>query len=106
MPKTEELQLLAKWTNAVIAISKSKQEETVLKPEIWINSYKVTRCDRNRHQEGVACYIRNDLNYLKKEIYIFGGFNIFLQPYDFILVSIAMGWLPMERMIATFLILK
>ena len=31
--------------------------------EIQIDDYKILQCDRNRHGGGVACYIKNDLNY-------------------------------------------
>ena len=35
----------------------------VLEQEINIDNYKILRCDRNRHGEGVACYIRSNLSY-------------------------------------------
>ena len=64
MTKLEELRIIAKPTNAaIIGISESKLDESVLEPEIQIDDYKILRCDRNRHGGGVACYIRNDLNY-------------------------------------------
>ena len=56
--------MIAKSTNAaIIGISESKLDESVLEPEIEIDDYKIIRCDRNRHRGGVACYIRNDLSY-------------------------------------------
>ena len=62
--KTEELWIIAKSTNAaIIGISESKLDESVLEPEIQIDDYKILRCDRNRYGSGVACYIRNDLSY-------------------------------------------
>ena len=62
LPKIEELRIIAKSTNAaIIGISESKLDESVLEPEIEIDDYKILRCDRNRHGGGVACYIRNDL---------------------------------------------
>ena len=64
LPKIEELRIIAKSTNAaIIGISESKLDESVLEPEIEIDDYKILRCDRNRHGGGVACYIRNDLSY-------------------------------------------
>ena len=64
LPKIEELRITAKSTNAaIIGISESKLDESVLEPEIQIDDYKILRCDRNRHGGGVACYIRNDLSY-------------------------------------------
>ena len=60
----EELGIVAKWTNAaIIGISESKLDESVLEPEIQIDDYKILWCDRNRHGEGVSCYVRNDLSY-------------------------------------------
>ena len=35
----------------------------MLEQEISIDNYKILRCDRNRHDGGVTCYIRNDLSY-------------------------------------------
>ena len=64
MPKIEELRIIAKLTSAaIIGISESKLDESVLEPEIQIDDYKILRCDRNRHGGGVACYIRNYLSY-------------------------------------------
>ena len=37
--------------------------QRVLEQEINIDNYKILRCDRNRHGEGVACYIRSNLSY-------------------------------------------
>ena len=31
--------------------------------EVNIDNYKILRCDRNRHEGGVACYITNNLSY-------------------------------------------
>ena len=64
LPKIEELRITAKSTNAaIIRISESKLYESVLKPEIQINDYKVLWCDRDRHGGGVARYLRNNLSY-------------------------------------------
>ena len=64
LPKIEELRIIGKSTNAaIIGISETKLDESVLEPEIQIDDYKILRCDRNRHGGGVACYIRNDLSY-------------------------------------------
>ena len=61
LPKIEELRVIAKSTNAaIIGISESKLDESVLEPEIQIDDYKILHCDRNRHGGGVACYKRND----------------------------------------------
>ena len=64
LQKIEEVQIIAKSTNAaIIGISESKLDESVLEPEIQIDDYKILQCDRNRRGGGVACYIRNDLSY-------------------------------------------
>ena len=56
-----------KWmehTNAaVIAISESKHDASVLEKEISTDNYKILNCDTNRHDGRVACYVRNDLSY-------------------------------------------
>ena len=55
---------IAKSTDAaIIGISESKLDKSVLELEIQINDYKILWCDRNRNEVGVACYIRNDLSY-------------------------------------------
>ena len=67
LSKIEELRYIAKSTNAaVIGICKSKLDASVLEQEISLDNYKILRCYRNRHGEGVACYVcyvRNDLSY-------------------------------------------
>ena len=47
---------------AVIGISKSKLDDSVLSFQIQIENYEPIRSDRNRHGGGVACFIRNDLS--------------------------------------------
>ena len=64
LSKIEEFCFIAKSTNAaVIGICESKLDASVLEQEISIDNYKILHCDRNRLGGGVACYIRNDLNY-------------------------------------------
>ena len=38
----------------------------MLTSEIQINEYDPLQCERNRHEGGVQCYIRNDLSYKAK----------------------------------------
>ena len=56
-----------KWmehsNGAVIAISETKHDASVLEQEISIDNYKILNCDRIRHDGRIACYIRNDLSY-------------------------------------------
>ena len=48
---------------AVIGLSESKLDDSVLTSEIHIVGYNLLRCDRNRHGRGVACYIRSELSH-------------------------------------------
>ena len=58
LPKIEELRHIAKLTNfVVIGISEQELEESILEPEIRIHNYEILRCDRNRHEKDVTCYI-------------------------------------------------
>ena len=64
LPKIDELRDTAKRTKAaVIGISESKLDSTVLDPDIYIDDYEMLRFDRNRHGGGVACFIRSDISY-------------------------------------------
>ena len=67
LQKMDELQYIAKLSEAaVIGISESKLDDSVLSSEIQIENYDLIRSDRNRHGGGVACFIRNDLSYNAK----------------------------------------
>ena len=80
MPKIEELRHIARLTNtAVIGISESKLDDSVLTSEIQIDEYDLLRCDKNRHGVGVACYIRNDLSYNVKSYFSKDTENIFFE---------------------------
>ena len=80
LPKIDELRHIARLTNAVvIGISESKLDDSVLASEILIDEYDLLRCDRNRHGEGVACYIRNDLRYNVKSYFPKDIENIFFK---------------------------
>ena len=61
LPKIGELRYIAKLSGAaIIGISQSKLDDSVLSSEIQIENYKLIRFDRNRNGGGVACFIRND----------------------------------------------
>ena len=50
LPKIDELRHIARLTNAaVIGISESKLDDSVLTSEIQIEGFDLLRCDRNRH---------------------------------------------------------
>ena len=53
---------LKKSRATVIGITESKLHETVLDGEIYIDGYELIRSDWNRHEGGVACYIRSDVS--------------------------------------------
>ena len=63
LPKIDELRLIAKNSNAaIIGITESKLDKTVLDNEVKIDGYELKRSDRNRQGGDVACYIRKDLS--------------------------------------------
>ena len=79
LSKIEELRLTAQKTNAaVIGISETKIDESVLDGEVNIDGYEIKRCDRNRHGGGVACYIRKDLAFNPREDFSPDIENVFL----------------------------
>ena len=80
LPKIDELRHIAQLTNAaVIGISESKLDDSVLTSEIHIDGYDLLRCDRNRHGGGVACYIRSELSYNVKSYFPKDIENIFFE---------------------------
>ena len=75
MPKIEELRSIALKSNAaIIGITESKLDDSV----IDIDNYTLIRCDRNRHGGGVACYIRDDINFTQKSVFDSEIENIFI----------------------------
>ena len=79
LPKIDELRSIAKKSNAaVIGITESKLDDSVLNSEIHIDNYSLIRCDRNRHGGGVACYVRDDISYNQKTTFNSGVENIFI----------------------------
>ena len=60
--KISELRLLAANTRAaVISLSETWLDDSVLDNEIFISDYCLLHCDRNRNGGGVCMYIRNDI---------------------------------------------
>ena len=56
LPKIDELRLIALETKAaIIGISESKIDDTVLDAEIEIEGYALIISDRNRHGGGIVC---------------------------------------------------
>ena len=70
LPKIDEIRSMALNTNAaLIGITESKLDESIPNSEININNYILIRNDRNRNGGGVACYIREDINFTQKNIF-------------------------------------
>ena len=62
----------------MIGITESKLDDTVPDSEIHIDNYNIIRCDRNRHGGGVACYVRDDINFNQKSFFNSEIENIFI----------------------------
>ena len=79
LPKIDEIRYVAQNTNAaVIGITESKLDDSILDSEIAINRYDVLRKDRNRKGGGVVFYIRQNICYSLKNIFPINIENIFV----------------------------
>jgi exonuclease III len=82
LSKLEQLRIIAFKTNAaIIGLSESKLDKTVTDAEISINGYKLLRTDRNRHGGGVACYVRTDLFFNKRDNFSTETENLFFDIF-------------------------
>ena len=64
LSKIAEFRVVPKKSKAaVIGVTESKLDPTVLDGEVDIDGYEVIRSDRNRHGGGVAFYVRNDISF-------------------------------------------
>ena len=80
LPKIDEFRYIAKLSNtAIIGIIESKVGNCILDSEIQVDNYQILRFDRNRKGGGVACYVRNDLSYIKKDFFSEEIENIFFE---------------------------
>ena len=60
--KIDELRYIARSSNAaVIGITETKLDNTVYDSEVTVDGYNIVRNARNRNDEWVACYIRNNI---------------------------------------------
>ena len=76
--KVDEVRHIAKVTKAaIIGITESNLDNTVLDSEISITGFDLVRYDRNRHGGGVACYIKKDVCYNVKKHFSDDIENIF-----------------------------
>ena len=70
LPKLDEIRSIAQKSNAaIIGITESKLDDSVPDSEVHIDNYNLIRCDRNRHGGGVACYVRDDINFNQKQYF-------------------------------------
>ena len=82
LPKIDELRYIAKLSEAaVIGISESKLDDSVLSSEIQIENYDLIRSDRNRYSGGAVCFIRNDSSYNTKSSLPSEIENIFIEIF-------------------------
>ena len=82
LPKIEELRRIACQSKAaVIGISESKLDNSIFDSEIEIDGYNILRFDRNRHGGGVACYVRNDLSFTKRNYFPHDIETIFIEIF-------------------------
>ena len=80
LSKIDALRYIANSSNAaVIGISESKLDKSLLQLEIQINNYDLLRRDRNRNGGRVPCYIRNDISYNQKQYFPEEIENIFFE---------------------------
>ena len=82
LPKIEELCHIACLSNAaIIGISESKLDNSIFDLEIEIDGYNILRFDRNRHRGGVACYVRNDFSFTKRNYFPHNIETIFIETF-------------------------
>ena len=80
LPIIDELRYIAKLSNAaMIEITESKLDDCILDSEIQTDNYQILRCDKNRKGGGVACYVSNNLSYIKKDFFPEEIENIFFE---------------------------
>ena len=66
---------------AVIGVSETKLDKSIINSEILIGNYDLLRCNRNRNGGGVAWYIRNNLSYTKKNLFPNNIGNVFFEMH-------------------------
>ena len=53
----------------MIGIGETKLDRTIFDAEIYIEGYNIVRCDRDRKDGGVACYLKHDVCFSTKNIF-------------------------------------
>ena len=80
LPKIDELRYIARLSNAAaIGIFKSKLDKSFTNGDILIDNYDIIRCDQNRNEGGVACYVRNYVSYTHKTVFPNDIENVFFE---------------------------
>ena len=79
LSKIDELRSIISKTNpAILGVTETKLDNSIQDSEIHIENYVLIRCDRNRNGGGVACYVRNDINFNHKTVFSSEIENIFI----------------------------
>ena len=77
--KIDELRYIARSSNAaVIGITETKLDNTVYNSDVTVDGFNIVRNDRNRNGGGVACYIRNNICFNRKNCLSDNIENIFI----------------------------
>ena len=77
--KIDELRYIARSCNtSVIGITETKLDNTVYYSQVTVDGYNIVRNDRNRNGGGVACYIRNNICFNRKNCLSDNIENIFI----------------------------
>ena len=68
--KIDELRdIISRTKPAILGITESKLDSSVSDQEVNISGYSILRSDRNRNGGGVACYIRADLCFNRRNVF-------------------------------------
>ena len=78
LSKTDTLRDIVGHTKPVIlGITESKLDSSVSDQEVNINGYSILRSDRNKYGRDVACYVRADLCFNKRNVFSNSIENLF-----------------------------
>ena len=78
LSKIDELGDVAGHTKpAILGITESKLDSSVSDQEVDISGYSILRSDRNRYGGGVACYVRADLCFNRRNVFSNSVENVF-----------------------------
>ena len=78
LSKIDELRDVVGHTKpAILGITESKLDSSVSDQEVNISGYSILRSDRNRYDGGVACYVRADLSFNRRNVFSNSIENVF-----------------------------